>query len=496
MMRLFAILFVSALLAACGGQPIASASQSERALIASAMMLDIEVLASDEYGGRKPGTLGGEKTIAYITQRMEQVGLSSGTNDPGSAWRAPVPLVSTKPFTSVVALRMGRRTVVFEEEASAAFTSRRRALVERAETVFVGALGPDVSEREIAGKVVIMLGEAGESARRRAGLFNKGPAAIITVVQNNAEISGLKTAFGNERILLASEEPLALSAYVTDRAMVRALGEKRWSQLLAAANSDGFVPQSLKALATVEATSDHREFTSYNVIGRLEGTAPDAGAVLMLAHWDHLGTCAPPDAADRTCNGAVDNASGIAAMLEVTRRLVLTGPFDRDIYVLATSAEEAGLLGAQAFAKTPPLPLSSIVAAFNFDTVAIAPAGSPVGFVGEGRTPIDRQIKAILAEADRKLGDTAFANQFLERQDGWALLREGVPTVFLSTAFGSEAVLEPFLKSAYHAPSDEVEGLELGGAVDDVLLHEELLRRFANTATYQPKGVAGQPRAP
>ncbi|KWV93122.1 M20/M25/M40 family metallo-hydrolase [Erythrobacter sp. YT30] len=486
MNRAFWVLCASALLSACGSKPLASASVAERELIASAMMRDIEVLASDEFGGRKPGTLGEERTVAYITQRMGEVGLVSGTNDPGSEWRAPVSLISTKPFTSVVGLRVGRRSIVFEEEAAVAFTSPRRALVERGETVFVGRLGAEVPDDVVAGKVVLMLGEPGESPRRRTELFAKGPAAIITVVQNEAEIAGLRTAFGTERILLASEEPLDLSAFATEEAVIRALGQLSWDRLVEAAGRDDFEPQTMKALATVEATSDRREFTSYNVIGKLGGAVPDSGAVMMMAHWDHLGECGPPDAADRICNGAVDNASGVAAMLEVSRRLANRGPHDRDVYVVATSAEEAGLLGAKAFIEQPPFPLETIKAVFNFDTVAIAPEGSPVGFIGEGRTALDSTIKTVLAEANRELGDSEFANSFVQRQDGWAFLSEGVPAVFLSTAFGSREVIAPFLDSDYHAASDDVDTIELGGAIDDVLLHEELVRRFADTETYQP----------
>ena len=78
------------------------------------------------------------------------------------------------------------------------------------------------------------------------------------------------------------------------------------------------------------------------------------------------------------------------------------------------------------------------------------------------------------------------ADQFVRRQDGWALLQEGVPTAFLSTSFGSQIVLGPYLASDYHGPGDEIGAIELGGAIDDLLLHEELVRRFANTATYSP----------
>ncbi|MEO0872193.1 MAG: M20/M25/M40 family metallo-hydrolase, partial [Pseudomonadota bacterium] len=145
------------------------------------------------------------------------------------------------------------------------------------------------------------------------------------------------------------------------------------------------------------------------MIGRLAGTKPDAksdtGAVLLMAHWDHLGLCGPEGAEDRICNGAIDNASGIAVMLELARRLAEAGPYENDIYVLATSAEESGLLGAQAFAANPPLPLESIIAAFNFDSVALAKAGAPVGFIGEGRTSLDPLVLQVMAEAERDLGN-------------------------------------------------------------------------------------------
>ena len=171
-------------------------------------------------------------------------------------------------------------------------------------------------------------------------------------------------------------------------------------------------------------------------------------------------------------------------MLELARRLSATGPHDRDIYFLATSAEESGLLGARSFVEAPPVPLDTIVAAFNFDTVAVAPAGSPIGFIGEGRTPLDGIVRDVLDAARRDLGDQELAAQFVRRQDGWVLLDEGVPAVLLSTTFGSEEVLTRYLSGDYHRPSDEVGIIELGGAIDDLLLHEELIRRVANTSLY------------
>lgn len=481
---------IAALLAlsGCARAPLGTVPMAERDAIEANLMRDIRTLASDEFGGRRPGTLGEELTLAFITKELQAAGFSSGTNDPGSEWRAPVPLVGTQPATSTIALKIGRREVTLDAAAAVAFTSRRRSLVEGAEITFVGKLSDTVSDEAVGGKVVIMLGEPGVSPARRRTLFEKNPAAIITVVADEDAIASTLSAFGDERFLLASEETSNLSGFATRAEMAKALGEERWDELLAAAGEDGFEPVDVKGQATIEATSVRREFTSSNVIGVLPGGVPGSGAVLLLAHWDHLGECGDEESGDLICNGAVDNASGVAVILELARRLATTGPHDRDIYVLATSAEESGLLGAKAFIEAPPMPLDTIVAAFNFDTVALAPSGSPVGFIGEGRTPLDDLIRQALIEGERQLGNKELADRFVQRQDGWALLEQGVPAVMLTTAFGSEIVLGPYLSNDYHRASDEVDNIELGGAIDDLLLHQELVKRAADTEFYPAAG--------
>jgi aminopeptidase YwaD len=202
--------------------------------------------------------------------------------------------------------------------------------------------------------------------------------------------------------------------------------------------------------------------------------------VLLLAHWDHFGRCVPAPAPDQICNGAVDNASGLAMLTELARRLA-TGPRpERDVYFLATTAEEWGLLGAQAFAENPPVPLDTIVAAFNLDTVAVAPAGSPVAIVGKGLTPLDAGIAEVLKEQGRREGDEAIAQTYIRRQDGWALLQRDVPAVSVTSAFSVPAALDRYIAERYHQPSDGPVGIDYGGAADDLLLHVALVRYFAD----------------
>lgn len=482
--RLALLLGLAVLAGACSTTRQFRASEAERVTIESNMRGHIVRLASEEFGGRRPGSDGEELTLAYIESELSRAGYVSGTNDPGNFWRAPVPLVRTTPVNSRIEIRVGRKRTELPAAQAAAYTGGRRALIEGGEILFVGRQSASVSEDEVRGRIAMMLSEPGQSPARRETLFGKGAAAIITVVEDQQSIDQVREFWGNERLGLVSEEQNRLAGFASAGALETALGPKKWQALLASADAPDFVPTVLDATATIEAVTERKQITSHNLIGRLPGTKPGSGAILLLAHWDHFGLCGGEAEPDRLCNGAVDNASGVALMLELARRLAAKRPYDRDIYVLATSAEEWGLLGVKAFAENPPLPLESVVAAFNFDSVALAARGAPVGFVGEGKTPLDALILDAIAGSRREVGDRELADQFIQRQDGWVLLQRGVPAVVLSSALGSRAVVDPYLSTRYHRPGDESDGIELGGAVDDLLLHENLIRRLASTAQY------------
>lgn len=489
--RLLGSLLACLMLAACALPPVESGRPDERAVIAARMMADIEVLASDEFGGRKPGTPGEEATLAYLEQRMGEAGLVSGTGDPGSYWRMPVDLVSTRALAGQLTLTQGHKSVTVPESEAVVFTPRRRALATSGPAtgvpvVFVGKGDGLVLADAMAGAVAVMLPDPSRDMVRRAALFDQRATAVVTIAADEAAIARLRRTGTRERVRLASEDKDTLSAYVTDAAMAAFMGEARWARMKADADAPDFSPIEINLAITLEAAAERREFTSYNLVGKIPGSVPDAGAVLLLGHWDHLGECGPAEAEDRICKGAADNASGIAAMLELAQR-IKSGPSPaRDIYVLATTAEESGLLGARAFAEAPPLALTQIVAAFNFDMVAVAPAGSALGFIGRGETPLDQIIIDHAARSGRALGEEALAASFVQRQDGAALLNAGVPTVLLSSSYGTREILQPFLSSRYHRPSDTAAQLDLSGAVEDLLLHEGLIRIIADPMRYQP----------
>ena len=242
-----------------------------------------------------------------------------------------------------------------------------------------------------------------------------------------------------------------------------------------------FLPSTLSLSVTLEATTRETRIRTYNLIGKLPGKNPKDGAVLLVAHWDHFGICAEAPAEDLVCNGAIDNASGVASLTEVARRLQRGPRLDRDVYFLATTAEELGLLGAHAFAENPPLPLTSIVAAFNIDSNAIAPRGEPFAIVGKGMTALDPYIFEAAKKSRVKVLESDVANEYVRRQDGWALLQHDIPSVMVTTAYAKIARMERFFEGDYHRPSDDLgHKLELGGAAQDVAFLTDLARWFAD----------------
>ncbi|MDB5662638.1 MAG: family peptidase [Sphingomonas bacterium] len=230
-----------------------------------------------------------------------------------------------------------------------------------------------------------------------------------------------------------------------------------------------------------------------NIIGRVRGTLGGGETIVVMAHWDHLGLCRPPGARDRICNGAVDNASGVAVLIE-TARGVAHGPRPlRDVLFVATTGEEMGLLGARAFVANPPVPRDRILAALNLDTVAVGPRGSAVSIVGRGMTGLDPVVDAVARSLGRRVDAGRGANALVRRQDGWAMMEAGVPAILVGGAYAG-GLFERFLKGRYHQPDDDVaSGLVLGGAAEDADLHVALVRALADPRRFP---TAATPHAP
>jgi hypothetical protein len=475
----------------------AGAAPADRAL-QDQLLADIKVLASDEFLGREPGTEGETRTLRWLGKQWFDIGLVSGSNDPGHPWFAPVTLLGRQPAGSTVQIVRRGRAVTLPRDEALALTSGRRSLIEAAPLLFVGRDLTRVPTRaELAGRVAVLLdrrepaksGKGGAvdpavAGERQNALLAAGASAVVTVLDGDRTLAAVAARRTRSGYAVASETLGGdLEVFMAAAAFERMLGPgpDRLAALEAEADRAGFVPRPLDLTANLEATTRETTIRTHNLIGKIPGRRPESGAVLFLAHWDHFGTCAQPPAEHLICNGAIDNASGVAALTEIARRLAHGPPLDRDLYFLATTGEELGLLGAQAFTESPPLPLKKIVAAFNLDSVAIAPAGSTLGIVGKGMTPLDPGVAQVARAMRRKLSDSTAPNDYIRRQDGWALLRHDVPAIMVTSAYGDLSRLEKFFDGDYHRPTDVVKpGLELGGAAEDVLFHIALARWFGD----------------
>lgn len=477
-------------------QPLAAASSHHDSGLEQQLLASITQLASDDFAGREPGTDGEKKTLRYLAKQWFDIGLVSGTNDPSHPWFQPVTLVGREPVGSRADFARRGRPVLVAPGDVRVMTFGRRGIVQNAPFYFVGRMAGDLPSRtELAGRVAVIFdkpaprvgGEVLPLAVRQNALLEGGAAAVLTVLDSYRTIASVSERRRHQGFALADDAPEGdLEAYITMDGMARLLGGREGLDALSnEANRPDFAPRLLDLTGSFEATTRQTTIRTHNVIGRLPGRHPEEGAVLLLAHWDHFGTCGTgkPGEAHLICNGAIDNASGLAGLTEIARRLVHQqgGPPDRDIYLLATTAEEMGLLGAQAFAESPPLPLGKIVAAFNLDSIAIAPAGGPLGVVGQGMTRLDSGLATVAREQHRKIAASDWPNTFLKRQDGWALISHDIPAVMITSAYGDRPRFQHYLETDYHRPGDVVKpGLELGGAAEDVWFHVALVRYFAD----------------
>ena len=449
------------------------------------MMAHIAVLASDEYQGREPGTEGEAKTLRYLGKQWFDIGLVSGTNDPGNDWFAPVTLIERLPAISTGRFSRRGRPQYVPADALLVLTSGKRSLVKDAPLVFVGkASGAMPPRSELAGKVALLLDGGIENSDRQNALLEAGASGVMTVLDGERTLANVRSRRLRPGYALASDTLGGdLEAFITPSGLDNLLqgsGQSRVG-LEQLATSPDFSFLQLDLSASLEATTREAAIRTFNLIGKLPGRRPASGAVMFVAHWDHFGICGEPPAEEVICRGAVDNASGVAALTELARRMVRGPRPDRDVYFLATTAEEIGLLGAHAFAENPPLPLGQIVAAFNIDSIALAPAGSPLAIVGRGMTPHDAQIEAVARREKRKVVAGNAANAYVRRQDGWALLQHDIPTVMVSSAYSDIPRLEAFFEGPYHRPADNLKRqIELGGAAEDVAFYVALARWFGD----------------
>ena len=483
-------------LACCGAfAALALAAPSlGQTIVPGQLMPHINVLADDGYEGRASGTAGGQRTEAYILEAFARAGLRPGFND---GWRQVVSVVERTPGTTRFSFQNSGRAIPLPDDA--AVLTGRDALVELkdAPVVFAGyATDAEVGGMDVKDAAVLMNQSqppgrnGGESWQdRREKLFAAGAAAVIAVQTADRPWNAAALRSRTSVNPLSEGHPLAQGS-MSRAAAAAVVGEAQ----LVAADAPGFKARRLPITASTRIETHIKRVEPANIVGMVKGAGSKREAVVLMGHWDHTGVCRPEGSADRICNGAVDNASGIAVLIEVARAIAAGPRPERDVYFRATALEEGGgFLGATAFASAPPQTVGQIVAVLNIDSIAIAPAGLPVAIIGRARFPsLDRVVDATAKSLGRKVDRDDEANVMIERQDGWAFTKLGIPSIMASGSFSDMKLLQGYLSSSYHQPNDDLkQTIELAGAAEDADLHVALVRALADPTTYPAPPASG-----
>ncbi|WFL77234.1 M28 family peptidase [Altererythrobacter arenosus] len=446
----------------------------------------MQILASEEYGGREPGTPGGRLTEQYLIDELGSYGFQPAA--PGGGWRQNFGLVRYSPGPAVLSMQGPKARFSLSGEGLLLKYSAPRVRLEDRGAVFVGS-AEGLEEGSLSGQIALVRPLAYQDFTNE--LRDAEPAVIVALFEDEESFAESKERMGKGRFDLvggeSSRQGILLVSPEKTREFTETIGKSldEMTQLTQLYKGPYLVDEKAGLVADLQ--GENRE--TANIVGVLPGKVRGSGVVMLMSHWDHLGICRPDDPIDPLCNGAIDNASGVGMMLETARRVAVAGPLDRDLYVIGLTSEEMGLLGAQVLADDPPAPLLSVVAAFNMDSMAIAPRGSTISVVGGGLTPLDAGIREVAAALGRKVELDVDNEQFVQRQDGWIFLSRDVPTVVVSSWMGDKKRFDDFMATRYHKPSDEWRpDLELGGATEDIFLHVELLRYFGNEATYRLGG--------
>ena len=507
------------------------------------LMSHIKVLASDEFEGRAPGSKGEELTVDYLIGQFKQLGLEPG--NPDGSYIQNVPLAGISAQSTAWFMSAGKR-MNLENLKDYVAVSRRYAPqvnVDNSEIVFVGygVVAPeygwdDYKDIDVRGKTIVMLvndpavPDPSDPSKLDESLFKgkamtyygrwtykyeiaseKGAAAAIIVHETGPAgypfevVSG---SWGRENFDIQTPDKnmgrVAVESWVTLDVAKRLFSDagKDFDEMKKAALQKDFKPVSLGAKATFHIKNSLREIQSKNVLAKLEGSDPvlKNEYVVYTAHWDHLGKDEKAKG-DQIYNGALDNASGTSALLEIAKALTkLPTKPKRSVLFLSVTAEEKGLLGTKYYATNPLYSLAKTLAGINIDGLNQWGRTKDYIVIGFGNSTIED----LLAEEARTQGRTIKPDAepekgFYYRSDHFEFAKQGVPALHgdagidyidKPAGYGQEK-RDEYTNNDYHKPSDEIKAdWDLSGAVEDVRL---LLKLGYNIAqgTEWPSWKAG-----
>ena len=542
--RIATLVFAGALVAGCARREsdakadtpvIMAAIQPALASVTEGDILRrTSALAADSMEGRLPGTVGEERAVRYIEGQFRSLGLAPG--NPDGTYEQKVPLVGITPEVTASFTIKGRSIPIQGGRDYIAESTRvtPEVKVEDSELVFVGygVVAPeygwdDYKDVDVKGKTIVMLVNdpaimvAGDTVldesvfRGQAMTYYgrwtykyeiaaaKGAAAAIVIHETGPAgypFEVLSSGFGRESFDIKSADGnmgrVAVQAWMPEpeaRSLLGQMGQD-FDQLKVQALGRDFRPVELGAQASFHLKQQLREVQSRNVLAKLEGETRPPEYVVYTAHWDHLGRDESL-AGDQIYNGAIDNASGVATVLEIAEAFTkLPERPNRSILFIAVTAEEQGLLGAKYYAENPLYPLAKTVANVNVDGISQWGRTEDIVVVGHGNSTLDDALAAAAVTQGRVLDpDPETEKGFFYRSDQFEFAKQGVPALFTDTGTryvgkGPEYGLtkrDEYTNGDYHGVGDEVKAdWDLSGAVEDAQLLFQVGYRVSQRAAF------------
>ena len=473
----------------------------------------VRTLASDEFAGRAPGSIGEEKTVEYLTAQFQRMGLKPGNGD---SYLQTVDMVETtadESTTLELDVNGTPRSLAFGTEMMIGTrTGQPQVDINGSELVFVGygvnapELGwNDYDGIDVKGKTVVMFVNDPGFHSKDAELFEgnrmtyygrwtykyeeaarQGAAAALIIHDDAGASYGwdvVKNSWSGPQFDLAvkddPEPRLPAQGWITGDVARDLLGDlgHDLDDLYAAANKPGFKAIPLDASLSLSLKSTTSQKSSPNLVAMLPGTTRPDETIVYMGHWDHLGQ--HEGEGDTIYNGAVDNATGIAGILEIAEAFGHQNPQpERSIMLLAVTLEESGLLGSKYYVANPTVPLDKTVAVINLDAMSVAGPSRDFTVVGMGNSELEDLLKTQADAQQRVLREESSPQSgFYFRSDHFNFAKAGVPALYAKggdelAAGGMEAgqaAQADYRDHRYHQPGDEYdESWNLEGAVQDL----------------------------
>lgn len=498
----------------------------------------VKVLASDEFEGRAPGGAGEVKTVSYLIDRFEELGLKPGGSN--GEWTQAVPLVHTQLQESVdLAFHQKNRQQALIQGTDIEVSTVRdveKIVLDKAPVVFVGfgASAPerqwdDYGDIDLTGKVALFLVNDPDFAAKEdepvAGLFGskrmtyygrwaykfeeasrRGAIAALVIHEDKAAGYGWNVASSspgeNYSIVRTKEsiEPIALQGWLHGEAASRLFDSVglNLEELRVQARSSSFQAFELDGLGFSASSVVTKEIIeSQNVLAILPGTSRPEETIMVSGHWDAYGM-GEPDAQGRVVRpGANDDALGIAGVLELARVLKAGAPLERSVVFAAWTAEESGLLGSEAYASDPIYPLETTAANLTLDILQTAGLARDVILVGEGQSDLEDDLARAASLQGRVLTPESLPeNGLFYRADHFSVARRGVPVLLIMAIAGGSDLIEggraagdqwiaDYVGNCYHQTCDAWDpNWDLRGAAQDIELFQTIINDLGNSTRW------------